>query len=477
MDPRGRRPHQPRPFEARLPRVVGLVGLLGLLVAACGGGEASGPSPVTPRAAVAPSPASAPAPKLTFIEDDYPRALAEARAKKKPLFIDAWATWCHTCLSMREFVFPAAEMRARGGDFVWLAIDTEKPSNADFVRAHPMEAWPTLWVVDATTEAPALKWNGSATAAELAGLLDDAKLAIAKGDGGGDAGAAYLRGNKETAAGNSEGAIVDYRVALASAPAGWPKRARVVEALSARLDFKKDGGSVVDLAAAELGKMPPGTSAKSVAYDALRGVTELSEKGGANEKRDQVIAATETLANALGDGVLADDRSDLYDLLVDVLGDLGRKDEQKRVARAWATMLEGEATKATTPAGRAVFDAHRMNAYMALGEPERAVPMLQASEKDFPGDYNPKARLAASYFAMKRYDDALAAIDRALAQSYGPRKLRHYSLKADILAAKADKAGERAALEQALAHAQSLTLTGSALRLRDTLQKRLDKLR
>ena len=30
---------------------------------------------------------------LPFIEDDYPRALAEAKAKNLPLFLDAWATW------------------------------------------------------------------------------------------------------------------------------------------------------------------------------------------------------------------------------------------------------------------------------------------------------------------------------------------------------------------------------------------------
>jgi len=31
--------------------------------------------------------------ELPFIEDDYPRALAEARARKVPLFVDAWAPW------------------------------------------------------------------------------------------------------------------------------------------------------------------------------------------------------------------------------------------------------------------------------------------------------------------------------------------------------------------------------------------------
>ena len=33
------------------------------------------------------------APSLPFVEDDYPKALAEARARKLPLFIEAWAPW------------------------------------------------------------------------------------------------------------------------------------------------------------------------------------------------------------------------------------------------------------------------------------------------------------------------------------------------------------------------------------------------
>lgn len=30
---------------------------------------------------------------LPFISDDYPKALAEARARKLPIFIEAWAPW------------------------------------------------------------------------------------------------------------------------------------------------------------------------------------------------------------------------------------------------------------------------------------------------------------------------------------------------------------------------------------------------
>jgi len=32
-------------------------------------------------------------PNLLFIEDDYARALGEARSRKLPLFVESWAPW------------------------------------------------------------------------------------------------------------------------------------------------------------------------------------------------------------------------------------------------------------------------------------------------------------------------------------------------------------------------------------------------
>jgi hypothetical protein len=50
-----------------------------------------------PRAgSVAPAPepgASAHAEVLPFIENDYARAMAEAKAKGVPVFVDVWAPW------------------------------------------------------------------------------------------------------------------------------------------------------------------------------------------------------------------------------------------------------------------------------------------------------------------------------------------------------------------------------------------------
>jgi len=103
--------------------------------------------------------------------------------------------------------------------------------------------------------------------------------------------------------------------------------------------------------------------------------------------------------------------------------------------------------------------------------------MLAQSEHDFPADYNPPARLATALLRLKRYDDALAALKRALDRAYGPRKLRLWSLEADVFEAKKDRASARHALEQALDYAKTLQLSSGYPKLRDALEKRAAKLR
>ena len=48
---------------------------------------------------------------LTWFEDDYPAAIACAKATRRPLVIDMWAPWCHTCLSMQTTVFTDASLK------------------------------------------------------------------------------------------------------------------------------------------------------------------------------------------------------------------------------------------------------------------------------------------------------------------------------------------------------------------------------
>jgi tetratricopeptide (TPR) repeat protein len=126
------------------------------------------------------------------------------------------------------------------------------------------------------------------------------------------------------------------------------------------------------------------------------------------------------------------------------------------VAAQWAAFLEGEAARAKTPDERAVFDSHRLGAYLELGQPERAIPMLEASERDLPDDYNPPSRLAVAYKAMGRWEEALAASDRALEKSYGPRQLGILSTRSEIYSGLGKNAEARETLEKALRIAEDL---------------------
>ncbi len=84
---------------------------------------------------------------------------------------------------MRAYVFTDPALAKLAGRFVWLSIDTEKGSNAPFLEKFPVDQWPSLFVIDPTTEKVALKWLGTATVAELGKLLDDGERVV-RGAGG-----------------------------------------------------------------------------------------------------------------------------------------------------------------------------------------------------------------------------------------------------------------------------------------------------
>jgi thiol-disulfide isomerase/thioredoxin len=365
---------------------------------------------------------------LPFIENDYPRALSEARARGVPIFIDAWATWCHTCLSMRAYVFSDRQLAPLASRFVWLALDTEREENAPEVERLGIKVLPTLFVVDPASEQTRIAHPGSLTATELARLLESD-----------EAGAS---------------------------PEATAKRV-------ARLSDDKRLAECVTVGADEAPRMPPGTPLADVLRSAIGCAADLPEQAPERARLPELVATGERVVSDASQPILADDRSDLYDYLVDALHRLGRDDDAKRLAGSWVSLLEDQAARAASPTSRAVFDAHRVLAYEAIGDPARALPMLEQSERDFPGDYNPPARLGKVMLDLKRYDDAVAALERALSRAYGPRKLRLWSLEADALVAKGDKEGARRALQKALDFAASVPLTGSYPALRDALAARL----
>jgi len=410
--------------------------------------------------------------KITFIEDDYPRALKEAKAKAKPIFADTWATWCHSCMSMKQFVLPAPEMQVLADDFVWLSVDSEKMENADFLDRFPSTSIPTLWVIDPASEQAVLKWVGAATAPELVTLLGDASRGRTEKTVG-EAATAALRGDQASAAGKPDEAVTAYREALARAPADWTRRPRVVEALSTRLLDAERYPECVELSAAELPRLPAGTPLANVVMNGLSAAEGLAAGAPQLEHVPLLIREGTRIAEEKSN-ILVDDRSGIFQSLVAALSD--RPDEAKRLAFRWSELLEGAASQAKSADSRAVWDAHRLEAYIATGEVVKAVPMLEQSERDFPDDYSAPFRLARAYFELGRYEPALVEIARALERAHGPRKLRIFMLKADILEKKNDRPGARRAIGDAIAFADQLRLPPNYRKLKTKLAQRYAEL-
>ncbi len=396
--------------------------------------------------AAAPKPVPQPT-GAVFLENDYPAALAEARASGKLLFIDFWAPWCHSCLSMRAYVFPDPSLDKLQGRFVWLAVDTENPVNSGVLERFPVDVWPTLLVVDAATGTPLRRWLGSATASELVARLQ----AVDQAQHGGDVAQRSLaEGAALVAGGKRAEAAVAYRAAAAASRPGTLEHAQAAELLVLQLSLTRQAAECTRTALAELPSVPPGTSLATVAGTGLGCALELpatdpDRKAAAPVLEARVVELTRDTSVPM----LADDRSGLFETLVDARRERGDAAGALSAAAEWASYLEGEAAKAKTPEARAVFDSHRLAAYLALGQPERAVPMLQQSRKDFPRDYNPSARLAVAYLAMHQPAQAVAAAEQAEALVYGPRTLRVLLTKAEAQAATGDKAAAQATLARA----------------------------
>jgi hypothetical protein len=381
---------------------------------------------------------------------------------------------------MRAFVFTDAALARHAGRFVWLSVDTERAENAVFLGRYPVEVWPSLFVIDPRDATIVLGWAGSATAPQLVALLDDAERALRGGAEG--ANALLARADRLSGEGAKAQAAAIYREALQRAPPHWSRRERATESLLVSLwgaDAKEECANVARAEVPRMEASPSRANAAVLGMSCALGLPH-SELGRAGLLRELEKHVREAIALATSNppalSIAADDVSGLYEALVSAREDADDETGVKREAAEWARFLEREAGRARTPEQRAVFDSHRLSAYLALGEPKRAVAMLEESERALPHDYNPPARLALAYKEMRRYDDALAAADRALARVYGPRRLGVLRTRAEILAAKGDPAGARATLETALRELDALPKPQQSERTRERLTKQLEAL-
>jgi thioredoxin-like negative regulator of GroEL len=410
-------------------------------------------SPPPPSATAAAPPALSgsaqrePAAPLRFIDDDVPAALARARAEKKVVFVDAWAPWCHTCLSMKHFVLDDPSLRPLADQVIFAAIDTDRPENAAFLERHPIKALPTFFVLDPDDEHALGYWVGSSSVAEMRALLEESVRE--KAGGAPDAGSrAFAEARAAHAAGKLDAAEAAYRKAVEIAPASWPNRSAAVVGLLEVLRGKKDFQGCADLGARHLREVRGAVSPIDASAYLLDCAKQLPDPAARKEKEALALERLRELCAHPPEGSTVDDRADALDILSDALGEAGdaaaaREAQEKRLA-----LMEAAARAAKTPEEAQTFDYGRANAYVALGRAPEAVRMLEQREKELPGSYEPPARLASVLNRSDRPAEALVAVERALARAYGPRRLRYLSLRASILRKLGDGARELATLRE-----------------------------
>jgi tetratricopeptide (TPR) repeat protein len=102
--------------------------------------------------------------------------------------------------------------------------------------------------------------------------------------------------------------------------------------------------------------------------------------------------------------------------------------------------------------------------------------MLQQSEREAPDDYNPPARLARAYLTLGQLEPAEAAIERALPHCEGPRKLRLFMLKSDILLARNQRESAAETLRAALRYANDKQLGAQYDKLRHSIERKVASL-
>jgi thiol-disulfide isomerase/thioredoxin/predicted negative regulator of RcsB-dependent stress response len=418
---------------------------------------------------------------ITWYDDDPAAARAEAERTGRPLVVDLWAPWCHTCIAMQSYVLTAENLPGVGDEFVFLAVDTEKPENAEFLRSVPVEVWPTFYVLDGKDLAVRGRWLGSASPAQFARFLADGARAFEAGRSGAlpadDPLALLLEGDRLAAEKKFADAAVKYRAAVGKAPADWPRRPDALVAMITSLRKAGDHRTCVDAGRTYMNETGNAVSAGDFAIGVMLCADELSdelvEKGMAYT---QIEARLAGLCDDPAAQLTPDDRADVCTYLQEVREKLGDAAGVKKAVARRIEVMEG-AQQGLPDDVAVMYDWNLADAYLTAGRDGDAIALLEKREKALPDSYLPPHYLARTYARLKKWDLGLAAIDRALARAYGPRKAGMYGLKVDLLLGAGKKDEARKTLEEQLATYRALPEGQKLPEREQAVEKRLAEMK
>lgn len=86
---------------------------------------------------------------IKFFEGSWNELLAFAKKENKPIFVDAYTTWCGPCKQMSKYVFTDSAVGIYYNQtFVCAKFDMEKGEGKDIAKKYGVRAYPTLLYID-----------------------------------------------------------------------------------------------------------------------------------------------------------------------------------------------------------------------------------------------------------------------------------------------------------------------------------------
>ena len=377
--------------------------------------------------------------EIDWLQDNYSEAIQVATRTERPLVIKMWAPWCHTCLSMKEFVLKDPGLVALGDRFVWLAMDTDRPENDAALKKLPVSSWPTFFVLNPNNEKVLARHLGAASIRQLRDVFALGESAFRNTKGAKSLSTVetlLVKGDQSFQQSTFETATKSYAAALDKAPTDWPLAPETaVKWISSSLK----GGGECPLAKAksylDIAAQGSTASLADYVYYVTKCVDKNAGKVGAKEKQSTLELSSELIEKALANAAAplsVDDRSDSMRILREIKTTLGKAEAAKKIATQQLALLETTIENAPSPFAAMTYNWPLLEVSIFLDKTERVLPTLENSYKALPNEYDPAYRFASALHLLKRNSEALPVAQKAVQLSYGPRKKRVKDLLVDI---------------------------------------------